>query len=128
MLGHFSYLITTLLFAGPPLVLLILFGFHFYKKYIGRILIFGLFMGIITPFVELPALLWKAWAFPPEKSLEVYVVQTNIETIICSSIVSLVFILIVLGATACQDKKKPILRTAVFHIRKGTYAIWHKGI
>ena len=65
-------------------------------------------MGTITPFVELPALLWKAWAFPSEKSLDAYVAQTNIETIICSSIVSLVFILLVLGATACQDKKKPI--------------------
>ena len=84
------------------------------------------FFAIITPFVELPALLWKAWAFNPEKSIGVYMLQTNIETVICTSIVSLLFILIILGSTACQDKKKPILQTAIFHILKGTYAIWHK--
>ncbi|SRR6266568_2543854 len=126
MWGHFSYLFTTLIFAGTPLVLLLLFGFHFYKKYISMIIILVLFFADITPFVEYPAILWKAWAFNPEKSLDIYVLKTNIETVICTSIVSLLWILIVLGATACQDNKKPILQTALFHMFKGTYAIWHK--
>ncbi len=126
MWGHFSYLLTTLIFAGTPLLILMLFGFHFYKRYLRMIVLFGIFMGIITPFVELPALLWNAWAFSSEKSLGIYMLQTNIETIICSSMVSMVFMLIVLGATACQDKKEPILRTAMSNILKGTYALWRK--
>ncbi len=126
MWGHFSYLYTTFIFAGTPLVLLLLLGWHFYKRYIGMIIILILFFADITPFVEYPALIWKAWAFNPAQSLDIYILKTNIETVICTSIVSLLLTLIVLGATACQDKKKPILRTALFHLQKGTYAIWRK--
>ena len=126
MWGHFSYLITTLLFAGIPLAIFILFGFHFYKKYLVKIIVLTVFFAVITPFVELPALIWKAWAFTPEKSLGFYILKSNIETVICTSIVSLLFTLIILGASACQDKKKPILRTAIYHVLRGTYAIWHK--
>lgn len=126
MWGHFSYLFTTLIFAGIPLVLLLLFGFYFYKRYVSMIIILVLFFAGITSFVEYPALIWRAWAFNPGKSLDIYILKTNIETVICTGIVSLVFTLIVLGATACQDKKKPILRTAIFYVLKGTYAVWRK--
>src|SRR6266567_2647968 len=99
MWGHFSYLVTTLIFAGIPLVLLFLFGFHFYKRYIRMVIALMLFFAMLTPFVEFPALLWKAWLFNPEISLDIYMLKSNIETVICTSIVAMAFTLIVLGAT-----------------------------
>ena len=74
-LDNFYYLISVLVFAGIPVILELVFGYHlikpFFKKTVKMILV-SLFL---VPIWDGAAFRMNAWFFNPEKNLNILVAQ-----------------------------------------------------
>jgi len=124
--GDLTYLVSIFIFAGFPLLLEFVFGYHFFKphwKTIGKFLLLSL---ILTPFYERVALHFKAWQYNPKRNLGITIFTIPLETYVFTIFVALAIALAVYIWTFYEDNNQPILRTSLRDMFIGKYAIWRK--
>jgi len=124
MFGHYSYLISTLVFAGVPTALFIIL---FYKLLIPEIKLIlkvtGIFL-VLFPFQEITAINWNAWKFSSEKSLGIFIAGTYIETIVVTILISIALSSFTIICCHYQDKGKSFIKEAWIDIQMGRFTIW----
>lgn len=128
MWGNYSYLILMLIFAGSPVLLEFIFGYHFFKPYYKAIKKAVLIVVVITPFIEFFALKWKAWEYNPEKNLGIFIINSPVETVIFAVLISLAVAFAVTAWTFYEDEGKPIIISSLYDVFHCTYAIWRKKL
>ena len=122
-----SYLISILIFVGPPTLLEIIFGFHMINKYLKPIMYVSIFMMIMGTVSESFALIWKAWDFDPSKNIGITIFNNPIESAIYSFVIGFVVSAPVVLWTHYEDNKKFIITESFKDVFKGTFAIWRKS-
>lgn len=126
MLGKFSYLFSIVLFAGIPLLVQLVFGYHLIKSYFRVVLKWlGVFLWV-APFFDTVAITLNAWAYPAEKNVGIFIFQSPIETTVFTVFVGLVIAFTIIIWSHYEDKGKPIIQTSIYDIIHETYAIWKK--
>jgi len=124
MFGHYSYLISTLVFAGVPTALFIIL---FYKLLIPEIKLIlkvtGLFL-VLIPIQEITALSWNAWKFSGEKSLGIYIAGAYIESLLVTLLISIALSSFTIICCYYQDKGKSIMKEGWKDIVKGKFTVW----
>ena len=77
--GHYTHLITTLIFAGPVVLIEWFIGFKTLKKYI-KVIMITIGVSIIAALVgNLAALAWNMWYYPQDKNLGILISGVIIE-------------------------------------------------
>lgn len=125
--GQYAYLILMLVFAGIPVLLEFIFGYHFFKPFFRKIAKVVLVGVLITPLIEFFALEWNSWEYDPDKHLGFIILKSPIETLILAVLISLAVAFAVTAWTFYEDKGKPIFRTSLYDVFHATYAIWRKN-
>lgn len=126
MSAHLYYLLSILIFAGIPVMLVVIFGFHLFKpfvKTVAKMIFFGL---ILTPVLEFFAFRWDAWHFNPEKYMGIIIAGDVMETYIFTGFIITVISIAVYAWSYYEDKGLPIIKTSFWDVFHGTYAIWRK--
>ena len=126
MWGHYSYLATIIIFAGSAILLEVLFGFQFIKKYLRVVGSVVLIFLIVTPVGETVAHLLRVWIYNPQTTLYLTFLGAEIETYLFSIFVGIAVSSAVILWTYYEDEGKPILLQSFRDMVKGTYAIWKK--
>lgn len=127
MFGKFSYLVSILIFAGTPVILEFIFGYHFLKHFFKKIAGVVICFLMISPVIEFFALFWNAWGYNREKNLQLIILKSPIETVIFAIFISTAISFAVYAWTFYEDNKKPIFRTSLYDVFHGTYAIWRRN-
>lgn len=108
--GQYSYLITTLIFAGGAALIESL-GAHrtlwVYRRVIGLAMLLGV---LVTAFAERVALAWQLWAYDPTRTLDWYVLGGAIETYLFIVIVVGVVSTVTLNFTRAERGGEPPIR------------------
>ena len=102
--GHYSYLVTTLLFAGGAVSIEYLFGFHTLRRFWKAIALTTAFGFILGPIGEAVALRWGAWAYNPAQILDVLVEGVPVETFLFSLLVSIAVSSAAIYWAHCEDR------------------------
>jgi lycopene cyclase domain-containing protein len=126
MWGNLTYFISTLIFGGLPVLLEVVFGWYFFKKYlktIRDIVFIGL---LIAPLGEGIALYFKAWQYNPQRNLGITIFYIPLETYVFTILVGLAVTIAIYIWTYYEDCGKPIIKTSLYDMWHGTYAIWRK--
>lgn len=126
MWGIYSYLFTIFIFAGFAIFLEVVFGFHFFKKYLKVISFVVLVSLIFTPPGEATAYLMQTWIYNPATTFYKAVFGAEVETYIFSFCVAIAISSAVIIWTSYEDQGKNVLMQSLRDILKGTYAIWKK--
>lgn len=126
MISHLSYLFSILVFAGTPVVLEIILGYHLFKSFFKTVAMMIFFGLVLTPILEFFAFSWDAWYFNPERNLNIVIVGDVLETYIFTVFIITAISLAVYAWTFYEDNGKPIIRTSFHDVFHGTYAIWRK--
>lgn len=126
MFEHLSYLLLMLIFAGTPVLLELIFGFFYLKRYFKAILKLAIFMVFVTPFYEKIAFLLKAWDYNPQKHIGLYIYSSPLETLIFSLLITLAVAFPLYMWSFYEDNGKPILKTSIKDVSNNTYSIWRK--
>jgi len=128
MWGNFSYLFLMIIFAGIPVLIEFIFGFHLFKYFHKGIVKAVLISVAVTPFIEAVALMLGAWNYNPERNLHMIIISSPIETIIFAILIGLAVSFAVTIWTFYEDNGKPIFRTSLYDVLHGTYIIGRRKI
>ncbi len=126
MESKFAYLYLLSISAGIPALIDVFFGAHLLKKHVMAIIKTVSIWVIITPFIEIFALDYKAWEYNVNKTLGIFILKSPVETVIYSVFVALAVSCTTVAWTYYEDNNMPILKTSIHDIIHGTYAIWKK--
>lgn len=124
MWGIYSYLISILIFAGLVVIFEIIFGFHFFKKYLKAIGFVVLISLILTSLGESAAHNLRLWIYNPERTFSQTLFGAEIESYLWTFFSIIAVSCAVIIWTTYEDEGKNILIQSFKDIFKGTYAIW----
>ncbi|MBI3379961.1 hypothetical protein HY029_04355 [Candidatus Gottesmanbacteria bacterium] len=124
---QFAYLISIMIFAGFPLILEIIFGYHLIKQFLRKLFVPIIIALILTPILENVAFFLDVWHFNPERNLKIVIFGDVLETYIFAVLVLSAVYFAVCSWTFYEDRGKPIIRTSLYDLFHGTYAIWRKN-
>ena len=116
-LGTFSYLITTLIFAGTAILIEWLLSFKRLKKYAKVIAIItglGIAFALIT---EPVALKWRIWFYSQNKVLGIYVLGMPLESLAYVALVAVAIASATLVWSDFEENKKPLIKTTIRKIK-----------
>ena len=124
MFGHYSYLISTLIFAGVPTAFLLILFYKLLMPEIRLILkVTGIFLALF-PIQEITALNWNAWRFSSEKSLGIFIAGAYFETIVVTILISIAISSFTIICCHYQDKGKSIIKEGWKDIFNGKFTVW----
>ena len=126
MWGNSSYLLTIFIFAGSVTAIEVIFGFHFFKKYLKVIGLMVLVSLVLTPLEESSAYFMQLWSYNPATTFYRAFLGAEVETYVFAIFCTIAVSCVVIIWTSYEDKRKNILRQSFKDIFKGTYAIWRK--
>ncbi len=124
MFGHFTYLVSILIFAGIPVILEVIFVFQLIKPFMKSIFKIIIISLLLVPIWNGAAFLMNAWYFNPERNLNIVIAGDVLETYIFTIFIILVIAFTVYIWSGYEDKKLPILKTSWRDVATGKYAIW----
>lgn len=124
MFGHFTYLVSILIFAGVPVILEVIFGFQLIKPFVKSVFKMIIISLLLVPVWDGVALWMKAWYFNTERNLNIIIAGDVLETYIFTLFIMLVISFAVYVWSGYEDKKLPILKTSWQDVKTGKYAIW----
>lgn len=116
MFGHYSMIVSTLIFAGGAVVIELIFGFHKLKKHFKLLLLVGLFSLAFTP-TESVALKLGIWGYG-EGTFNTYFLGAEAELYLLAFLSYIAISSAVLILTEHEDQSKPLFNSFRFILRK----------
>lgn len=124
MFGHFTYLVSILIFAGVPVILEVIFGFQLIKPFVKSVFKMIIISLLLVPVWDGAAFWMRAWYFNPERNLQIVIAGDVLETYIFTIFIVSAISFAVYVWSEYEDKKLPLLKTSWQDIITGKYAIW----
>lgn len=126
MNNNLAYLSSILIFAGIPLSLEFVCGYHLFKPFFKKLAKMIIIALILVPILEGVAFRLNAWQFNPERNLNIVILGDVLETYIFTIFIFCAIAFAVYAWSYYEDKGLPIIRTSLDDVIYGTYAIWRK--
>ncbi len=116
--GHYTYLLTTLIFAGGAVAIEYSLSRRTLWKFSRTVIAVATICTILGVFGEAVALKWGAWAYSPRKTLNVSVVGVPLETYLFSVLVSIAVSSATLYWANCEDRGIQILQHSLRRLKE----------
>jgi lycopene cyclase domain-containing protein len=106
--GHYSYLASTVIFAGGAVAILWIVKFQLLSKYTRLILSVGLLGMVLGVIGEAIALRIGAWAYNSERTVDRAILGVPIETYLFSLLISIAIASAAINWADSEDRGKPM--------------------
>jgi lycopene cyclase domain-containing protein len=126
MFGHYSYLLSTLIFAGGAIIIEFALAYDRLKRHIRIIGLMILLVLIYTPITETVAFHNHVWAYSPNKTFHYHFLGAEIESYLFTVLTTVAVTCAVLIWLEYEDNKQPIIKQTLGNLKHGESAIWHK--
>ena len=108
--GVYSYLITTLLFAGAAVAVEWLLGYKKLKRY-WRIIGLGVLLVLLTTAIAEPiALEWHIWRYSLDKTLGISLLGAALETYVYTILVGIAITSATIAWAEMEEKGQPLIQ------------------
>jgi len=126
--GQYTYLFTTLIFAGGAVAIEYSLAHtrNALWKFRWLVVTIAAICTVLGVAAEAVALKWGAWDYSPEKTLNILIAGVPIETYLFSVLVSIAVSSATLYWVSCEDRGVPILQHSVRRIKGMVAAL--KGV
>lgn len=114
--GHYSYLVTTIIFAVGAVLIEWILGFGIllrYKKLIGVTVLVGFLATLIG---EPWALRWRIWTYNPERTFNIRVFGAELETYFYAAFVAIAVASATVAWSRYEEKGMPLIKTTLIKL------------
>ena len=125
--GRYAYLLTDLIFAGIPAILLLIFYYHVIKNHLKDMVKLILIFIICAPIFEQTGFAWNTWQLSPDRYLGFDIFGSSFETYLFTILVTICISSAVYIWTYYRDKKEKLSTNWLLDLTKGNHAIWRKN-
>jgi lycopene cyclase domain-containing protein len=114
--GIYSYIITTLLFAGGAVLIEYMAAGRTLWRFRRVVWCMGIIAIVATSAGESVALAWRLWEYHPERTFQIYFLGAALETYLFAFLVSVAIASATLYWTYCEDRGRSIINSTYSNV------------
>lgn len=122
--GRYAYLLSDLIFAGIPAILMMVFYYHLIKKHFRDMVKLITLFVFIAPFFEQTGFTMNTWQLSADRYLGYDIFGSSLETYLFTVLITVCISQALYIWTFYEVRGKNLFTEGLFDLINGTYAIW----